>query len=273
MSSEKKVEANRQNAKKSSGPKTEMGKMNAKMNARKDGVFCHQLSISDGDRPEYNSLRADLFAQLQPSTALQALVFDGLVSAAWRCSQAIRRETHQLINEVLDDMPESAPPPQCTTEWYGANPRAARRAMGLLECAIDEVRTGGHVLDATAAELEKAFGAEFMQHVNNFRTPDYTLMQMIRSYRRKAELWGTSDPEKDLAPLPAVTLDPRQQLDMQEKLLEMQRVHLAEVQHIWKNAEAGQRTSAQPEPGYRYVTAAFKLFMSLVAFYDQSAAI
>jgi hypothetical protein len=266
MSSEKKLAANRRNAKKSTGPKTKTGKRNAKMNALKEGIFCRQLSLGDQERPEYELLRADLLEQLRPTSAMQLLVFDGVVASACRCSNAIRRETRLLTTEVLADVPESAPPMQFTTEWYGANPHAAHRAMGLLECAIEEVRSGDKVLDETAAELEKAFGAKFMQQVNHFQTADYTLMQMITSFRRKAEIYGTSDPKESLAPLPEVTLDPRQQLDTQERLLDVQRSHLSEVQHMLKNA--GQRPHLQPELGYRYVTAAFKLFMALVTFYD-----
>jgi len=102
MASKRKVAANRKNANRSTGPRTQRGKENSKHNALKEGVFSRRLNIQEDDRADYEALRSDLFAQLKPFTALQQVIADAIVTAAWRCSQALQREARQLTTQILE---------------------------------------------------------------------------------------------------------------------------------------------------------------------------
>jgi hypothetical protein len=65
------AEANRINAKRSSGPKTEFGKSRSKMNALKHGLSAKKIVIGDEDPKEFEALRAALECDWHPETALE----------------------------------------------------------------------------------------------------------------------------------------------------------------------------------------------------------
>ena len=64
MTSRKQVEANRRNAKKSTGPNTADGKRRSAKNSIKHGLFANEIVL---DGPEHGESR-DEFQQLQVST-------------------------------------------------------------------------------------------------------------------------------------------------------------------------------------------------------------
>jgi len=267
--STKKAEANRTNALKSCGPRTERGKRNIRMNALREGLFSQDFVITEADRPAYDALRADLWEQFKPKTAVQVLALNGMVSSGWRYSLAIRREARLLNAEALaSDTSAAAPEPLSRVEWYGANKIAARRAQELAQRAKEEIRNEGRVNPVTEEDLTRAFGPEFVSTLVNWNTSEFTAMQMIRSWRRKHELYDTPLPEADTT-VPSVTGDPQERLDMQLKLLQQQADFLVDVRAILAKSEERQRINQTQEPGYRQVTATLKAFMAAVAFYDR----
>ena len=84
MSSQRKLEANRMNAKRSTGPKTPSGKARSSMNARKHGLTGKNIVIGDEDAKEFDALRAALEQDLQPGTALESELVDRLAGLLWR---------------------------------------------------------------------------------------------------------------------------------------------------------------------------------------------
>jgi len=264
MASQRKVEANRKNANRSTGPRTQRGKENSKHNALKEGVFSRRLNIQEDDRADYEALRSDLFAQLKPFTALQQVIADAIVTAAWRCSQALQREARQLTTQILETATEAAPPTPSAIGYYGTNRNAANRAKDLLAYALEESREEGGLRAETVEQLDRAFGNGFGQKVAQWRSPEHTHLQMLASWQMKAAIFGTAMPE---IKGPPIALDPQHHMEMREKLLEMKAEHLDEVSQMLKQAEAGQRTTLQPEPSHRYVGANFRLFMTMVIYY------
>ncbi|MHC4795738.1 MAG: hypothetical protein ACYTF1_03755, partial [Planctomycetota bacterium] len=75
--SEKQLQANRQNAKKSTGPKTPEGKARSSQNALKHGLLARQILINDDDPNEktedFDQLLSDLVDELQPDGRIQSL--------------------------------------------------------------------------------------------------------------------------------------------------------------------------------------------------------
>jgi len=81
---QQRAEANRINAQRSSGPKTELGKSRSKMNALKHGFSAKKVVIGDEDPREFDALRATLECDFQPETALERELVDQLAGSLWR---------------------------------------------------------------------------------------------------------------------------------------------------------------------------------------------
>src|SRR4051794_33531030 len=82
--SEKQVAANRENAKKSTGPKTEAGKAASRMNAVRHGL-CSTVALLPGDdEKELDDLERAIYASLKPRDQTEAVLVDQYVSVAWK---------------------------------------------------------------------------------------------------------------------------------------------------------------------------------------------
>jgi hypothetical protein len=84
MTSQDGIEANRINAKRSTGPRTPSGKARSSLNARKHGLSGKTIVIGDEDPKEFDALRAALEHDLQPSTELESELVDRLAGQLWR---------------------------------------------------------------------------------------------------------------------------------------------------------------------------------------------
>lgn len=79
MSSEEKIQSNRRNAKRSTGPKSEGGKMRASQNALKRGLYAKK-SILRGDEAELHAdLLEDAYHQYFPEGPLEEAVVEQIV--------------------------------------------------------------------------------------------------------------------------------------------------------------------------------------------------
>ena len=84
MVSKRQLEANRLNARRSSGPRTQEGKKRARMNALRHGLTAKNIVIGDEDPKEFEDLRAKLEHDLQPKTALERELLERLAGLLWR---------------------------------------------------------------------------------------------------------------------------------------------------------------------------------------------
>lgn len=89
--------ANKANAKKSTGPRTDAGKARSKLNALTHGIFSAEVLVADGDGKEdaaaLEALREEMRADLRPEGVLQEILVDRLVAVIWRWRRALRFET------------------------------------------------------------------------------------------------------------------------------------------------------------------------------------
>jgi len=92
--SEKQIEANRQNALKSTGPKTEIGKRKSAQNALKHGLFSNSPVIEglNEDAEEYNQLKILMHMELRPKDAVQTHLVQKIVDSLWRYRRVINSE-------------------------------------------------------------------------------------------------------------------------------------------------------------------------------------
>jgi len=102
MTTEAQINANRQNAQKSTGPSTPEGKAVVSQNALKHGLFAVQDVVTTENQAEFDSMREQMLADLAPAGAMETLLAQRAFSLAWRLKRA---ETMQA--QVIEDMVES----------------------------------------------------------------------------------------------------------------------------------------------------------------------
>jgi hypothetical protein len=87
------AEASRRNGAKSRGPKTPEGKARSAQNALKHGFRAQQhIVLPSEDAAAFEALEAALLEELAPEGALQCVLAQRIVSAAWRLERAERIE-------------------------------------------------------------------------------------------------------------------------------------------------------------------------------------
>src|SRR5215467_10190100 len=105
--SSKKIEANRRNAQRSTGPRSEAGKAVSRQNATKHGLLARGVVITRGDYQEdpeeHAQLLDELTEQFQPEGIAETLEVQKIALAYWRKARAVRYE-HGAIRARTGDM-------------------------------------------------------------------------------------------------------------------------------------------------------------------------
>src|SRR5271154_6233992 len=84
MTSQKQIDANRLNAQRSTGPKSPEAKAKTRLNAMRDGITGQVITLSDEDRPIFESLKAKLIADLAPKTVMELKLANSIAWDTWR---------------------------------------------------------------------------------------------------------------------------------------------------------------------------------------------
>ena len=91
------IAANRRNAKKSTGPKTDAGKSISSKNARKHGILARAVVINTGvakeNRREFKALLNQLHEELEPVGLIEETLVERIAICHWRLRRAIRAES------------------------------------------------------------------------------------------------------------------------------------------------------------------------------------
>jgi hypothetical protein len=93
MSSQRKLEANRRNAQRSTGPRSEAGKAKVARNATRHGFLAQYAVVAPGEEADYQRLCQALFAAFQPSGEIELLLLEQLVIAAWNLRRIAAAES------------------------------------------------------------------------------------------------------------------------------------------------------------------------------------
>jgi hypothetical protein len=94
--------ANRENALKSTGPKTLRGKSHSRGNSRKHGFYSRELLVSEADAPEFQDMYTALEAEAKPETKFQELAFDHVVACFWRTKIAAAKQGRHMVVKLLE---------------------------------------------------------------------------------------------------------------------------------------------------------------------------
>lgn len=104
MITDKQLQANRVNAQKSTGPRTEAGKSIASKNSITHGLRSANPVIEGEDPAEYNDFRNDMITQFAPTGPMETFLVDRIVHAAWRLRRIGRIEVE--VYEFIRHPPE-----------------------------------------------------------------------------------------------------------------------------------------------------------------------
>src|SRR5580700_3283302 len=93
MTSFKRIEANRRNALKSTGPITEEGKQHSRCNAVRHGLTAETVIGALEDADDYKAFEAAIIADYQAESAVERELVLRLASLLWRLRRATTMET------------------------------------------------------------------------------------------------------------------------------------------------------------------------------------
>ena len=96
MATQNQIEANRKNAKKSTGPKTEEGKAIVAQNAIKHGLCTSDTVIGTENINDFN-LHADLIIEeIAPVGTMETIITQRIITLTWRLKRAERIQNHTI---------------------------------------------------------------------------------------------------------------------------------------------------------------------------------
>ena len=145
MTSKKQIEANRRNARKSTGPKTPEGKSAVSLNALKHGLLSQGILLPEEDEEVLRDLGEHLREELQPVGGLENLQVKRIVSGYWRLRRLGRIEAGIFVSERLEVLADQA---QREADQYEFHPmdtlmegmRVKKEDLEKYEEALERVR-------------------------------------------------------------------------------------------------------------------------------------
>ena len=92
MASQKQTDANRENAQRSTGPRTAEGKRASCRNALRHGLCAKIVSLPESDQVEFKTVVETVEQELAPGGQFEALLVDEIATGLWRIRRALQIE-------------------------------------------------------------------------------------------------------------------------------------------------------------------------------------
>ncbi len=99
MATEAQLLANRRNAQKSTGPRTDEGKAAVSQNALRHGLTASRDVISSESQHEFDLYRDQFLAELDPTTTVESMLAERIVALSWRLKRIGR-----IQNQAFDTL-------------------------------------------------------------------------------------------------------------------------------------------------------------------------
>ncbi|MBM3727792.1 MAG: hypothetical protein FJW40_20515 [Acidobacteria bacterium] len=160
MSSAAQVAANQANSQHSTGPRTAEGKAAAARNSLRHGLNATQLVIAPGEEADFEHLKAELLADLVPSTATEEVHFNDILHAVWN-----KRRVRLLEAQLADSHPEAIisdelePKFDRLRRYFAHHDRVHHRALAELRRLQTERLARQPQLDASTSVLARSEAA------------------------------------------------------------------------------------------------------------------
>jgi hypothetical protein len=113
MSSDRRIQANQRNARRSTGPRTAAGKAVSRLNALTHGAFANDLLLPGEDAPAFHRLEARYLAQFKPATPSEAFLVQRMIMVSWRLPRLAAMES-RVLSAQMENGKSGAPPSQPT---------------------------------------------------------------------------------------------------------------------------------------------------------------
>jgi len=92
MNSPRKIEANRRNARFSTGPKSSSGRARARRNALKSGIYAKTVLLPSENPAAYTALRIQVFERYEPKGPIEDGLVELIIADLWRLDRLLRIE-------------------------------------------------------------------------------------------------------------------------------------------------------------------------------------
>src|SRR6266704_4870925 len=111
MATERQIAANRENAQKSTGPKTPEGRAAVRLNGVKHGLCAETLVLPGESEADFEALLVAFEAEHQPETAQEAAIVRHAAMCAWRLQRVYRAEAgfFHFREQEIEDNPDQKP--------------------------------------------------------------------------------------------------------------------------------------------------------------------
>src|SRR5215467_3189152 len=112
MATEKQIIANQQNARHSTGPRTESGKRRSRRNAVRHGLTAETVIDSLEDAADYSAFERAIKTDYSPQSAIEGQLVSRLASLLWRLRRAVIIESGLLniqVEKIGDQSARSQP--------------------------------------------------------------------------------------------------------------------------------------------------------------------
>jgi hypothetical protein len=93
VASERRIAANQQNARRSTGPKTPEGKRAVRFNGLQHGLLSREAVLPGEDEDAFEKFKTSIHAALAPVGPIETFLADRVVNGAWRLQRLTRLET------------------------------------------------------------------------------------------------------------------------------------------------------------------------------------
>jgi hypothetical protein len=176
--SERKRQANRENARKSTGPTSRAGKDKSKMNPVKHGILCDELIIRSGEGREdlttFEQLLAGLRADYRPVGTLEAILVEQMAGYLWKQRRAQRHENGAIQRQIERRRNQETLQSEArfqealaTGSSLEHSARGIQHLLDSLEVVIDQVQGGGWLVDSC-----KFLADHFRTHILRLPAPE-----------------------------------------------------------------------------------------------------
>jgi hypothetical protein len=192
MSTEAQIKANRQNAQKSTGPRTAQGKAAVSQNAVKHGLFASQDVVKGENQADFDLFRDEMLIELAPVGALESMLAERFVNLSWRLKRAERMQNQAIDVMIAQD---------------GPSPLAQRLKESLpkyLQDVYGDPRGGGEELILGRAAIKDCANYRTLERLSMYErrieSSMYRTLKELESRQAMRELKERQAAEEQFAP-------------------------------------------------------------------------